>query len=216
MAEYYPITETEMDEFLSSQGFQRITLPKTIELVWAKRADRGGHPISLRVYSGINPSGSSRDVGRDAIRVEVYYRKEDGQIIRIGGSKRVHRVKGWKKNLQSRIDAWEEELGPECPDCGAPMKLRKPKKDQTWKAFYGCVNWKPNNEGCSGTMPVPRDPSKPPVFGDKKGKKQRPFRKSKNQRSDSAVQDISSSMDGCLGDEMPWDRDDRLDNPTAS
>lgn len=27
---------------------------------------------------------------------------------------------------------------PYCPDCGAKMILRRPKPNQSWKAFWGC------------------------------------------------------------------------------
>jgi hypothetical protein len=152
MAEYYPITQQEMAAFLEGQGFWPITLPNVTELVWGKRVDRDGQALSLRIYTGISRSGTSRNVGTDAIRVQVFHRDADGTVVRIGTSKRVHRVKGWKRNLQSRIDSWHEMLGPGCPKCGAPMVLRKPPKGKTWRPFYGCVRWRPHGESCTGTM----------------------------------------------------------------
>jgi hypothetical protein len=152
MAEYHAITRNEMAPFLERQGFRPMALPNVVELVWGKRVDRDGQALSLRVYSGIDRSGTSREVGTDAIRVQVFYRDPDGAVTRIGTSKRVHRVKGWKRNLQSRIDGWQEALGPACPKCGAPMVLRKPPKGKTWQPFYGCVRWRPGGAGCDGTV----------------------------------------------------------------
>ena len=152
MAKYYPITQQEMAAFLEGQGFRPMALPNVSELVWGKRVDRGGQALSLRVYSGISRSGNSRECGKDAIRVQVFHRDADGTVVRVGTSKRVHRVKGWKKNLQQRIDTWHEALGPACPKCGAPMVLRTPPKGENWQPFYGCVRWRPQGEGCNGTM----------------------------------------------------------------
>jgi hypothetical protein len=152
MAKYYPITQQEMAAFLEGQGFRRMTLPNITELVWGKRVDRDGQMLSLRIYTGINRSGTSRDVGTDAIRVQIFFRDTDGTVVRVGTSKRVHRVRGWKKNLLDRIDNWHVMLGPACPKCGAPMVLRKPPKGKTWRPFYGCVRWRPRGEGCDGKV----------------------------------------------------------------
>jgi hypothetical protein len=152
MAQFHSITREEMAAFLEEQGFRPISLSNVSELVWAKRVDRGGQALSLRVYTGINRSGTSRGCGTDAIRVQVFHRDADGIIVRVGTSRRVHRVKGWRKNLQARIDSWLETLGPACPKCGAPMVLRKPPKGKTWWPFYGCVRWRPEGKGCDGTI----------------------------------------------------------------
>ncbi len=154
MAEYYDISREEMAAHLEGQGFKQYpagALGKVKELVWAKRLDVQGNVVVMRVYSGINPDGRSRAVGEDAIRVQLFYQHE-GRVVSIGGSKRVHRVKGWKTNLQSRIDGWADQLGPCCPKCGKPMVLRSPKPKQTWKPFYSCIAWNRDNSGCDGTM----------------------------------------------------------------
>jgi len=152
MAEYYPISEAEMSEFLVAQGFQPVSLPGTLELVWGKIVRRGSCVCSLRVYSGINPNGASRDVGKDAIRVTLHWRDAGGVIQKVGGSKRVHRVRGWRDNLQNRIDKWEEALGPPCPKCAAPMVQRTVKKDgpNKGKKFWSCVTWKATK--CQGSI----------------------------------------------------------------
>ncbi len=146
MANYYPIDITELQDFLSPLGFQEIQLAGVHERVFAKRVDRvvrhgdtilGTMPLSLRVFTGIE-GAVSRGVGEDAIRVTVFWKDSDGEIKMAGGSKRVHRVDGWKKNLKARIDNFEDSLGPVC-SCGAPMVSRKVKA--TKKSFYGCARY---------------------------------------------------------------------------
>ena len=146
MAHYVNVTQSEMESHLLPQGYKRITVSGTTELVYGKRVNRGSLMLTLRVYTGINPSGSSRGVGEDAMRVTIFWRKPDGSVKMVGGSKRVHRVAGWRHNLQNRLDRWDELLGPQCPDCGVPMVLRNGKRGE----FYGCSNY-PN---CQKTLPV--------------------------------------------------------------
>lgn len=139
MAQYTNITQTEMEEFLIPQGFKAVSLnDSTVELVYGKRIIQDDLQLTLRVYTGINPSGDSRSVGQDAIRVNLFMRTNEGRIFKIGGSKRVHRVKGWKNNLQSRLDGWIEYLPKhKCDSCGLPMIPRKGPKGQ----FLGCVGF---------------------------------------------------------------------------
>jgi ssDNA-binding Zn-finger/Zn-ribbon topoisomerase 1 len=33
------------------------------------------------------------------------------------------------------------EPKPYCPDCGAQMRLRRPRTGQNWKAFWGCSQY---------------------------------------------------------------------------
>lgn len=66
MAQYYNISVSEIDNFLLPQGFVRMTLPGVNELVYGKRVDNNNMPVSMRVYTGIDPTGQSRDVGEDA------------------------------------------------------------------------------------------------------------------------------------------------------
>lgn len=154
MASYYNISVKEMDDFLVSQGFLRIppeSLPNTRELVYGKRVDSTGIPLSLRVYTGIDPSGQSRDVGEDAMRVVLFTKVPDPQspgktiVKQLFGSKRVNRVSGWAKNLQSRINdmvvkAKQQKI---CDKCGLPMILREGKSKSTGKpySFYGCSGY---------------------------------------------------------------------------
>lgn len=145
-AHYTNVTQEEVEEFLFPQGFKKITVAGTSELIYAKRVDRDGLQLSLRIYTGINPSGNSRGVGEDAMRATIFWRKPDGTVKMAGGSKRVHRVAGWRKNLQNRLDKWEELLGPSCPECGNPMVERDGKNGK----FYGCSNY----PQCKATRPI--------------------------------------------------------------
>ena len=139
MATFYNISDEEMREFLGSQGFTQIAVPRTFELVFGKRVDRDNLKLTLRIYTGINPHyGSSRDVGTDAIRVTLFMLSPDGRIVKIGGSKRVHRVTNWKKNLQSRLDSWTDCMPKnKCSQCGSPMLIRTGKSGK----FLGCSKY---------------------------------------------------------------------------
>ena len=162
MAKYYNISIEEMNEFLVRQGFVRIPqemLPNTRELVYGKRVDAVGIPLTVRVYTSIDASGQSRDVGEDAMRVALFTRVPDAlspnkmATKQLFGSKRVHRVAGWAKNLQSRIDEVLEKAKQQkiCDRCGLPMVLREGKSKSTGKpySFYGCSGY----PSCSNTKP---------------------------------------------------------------
>ena len=149
MATFYPITKEEMSSLVEPWGFSLISLPNTRELVWAKTRPDG---VQMRVYSGINPTGESREKGSDAIRVELYWTLGENELVRIGGSKRVHRVKGWRDNLKQRMTAWKELLGPPCPKCSAPTVERTVKKEgpNQGKKFWSCCTWAKTK--CNGTI----------------------------------------------------------------
>jgi hypothetical protein len=145
-AQYVNVTQSEMEEHLLPQGFKRVTIPGTTELVYGKRVDRENLMLTLRVYTGIVPSGNSRGVGEDAMRVTIFQRTDEGAVKMVGGSKRVHRVKGWRKNLQNRIDGWEDLLGPQCTECGKLMVERDGRNGK----FYGCTGY----PDCRKTLPL--------------------------------------------------------------
>jgi len=136
-----------LEEFVQVlPGFQAIQLPRTKEIVLAKRVDVDGQALSLRVYTSLDPNGLGRDCGKDAIRVEVYCRTAEGDVKRVGGSKRVNRVEGWAERLTERVENWKQQLGPSCPQCGLPMVERKSKRGK----FYGCCGF----PKCRGTRNV--------------------------------------------------------------
>lgn len=150
MATYKNITRQEMEYFLLSQGFRLVQLPGTLELVYGKRVDQGHMALTLRVYTGIVEE-ESRDVGDDAIRVNLFLRLPDGKVVKVGGSKRVHRVQGWKKNLQARLDGWLDYLPKDaCPKCGLPMVPREGRNGK----FLGCVGY----PQCKFTRTIKEEP----------------------------------------------------------
>lgn len=136
MANYVNITQSEIEEFLNPQGFKEIKLPNISEKTYGKRVFQDDLQLTLRIYTGI-VHGNSREVGKDAIRVVLFLRLNDGKIIKLSGSKRVNRVRGWKKNLQDRIDNWIQDFPIHKCECGCPMFVRKGKNGK----FYGCSNY---------------------------------------------------------------------------
>lgn len=162
--QYINVTQTEMETLLFPLGFQRVRPSRTSELVYGKRVDQDGLPLTLRIYTGINPDGQSRDVGEDAMRVNLFMGVPKGNdpgtgkpvwdVVKLGGSKRVHRIApsksnptGWRGNLKCRIDAWTEYLPPHrCPKCSNPMLVRNGRSGQ----FLGCAGY-PN---CKHTAPL--------------------------------------------------------------
>lgn len=162
-AKYITIQAKDMIEFLEARAFQRIQLPGTQEIVFARsqkllQHDDAGQlmwqlPVSIRVYTGIHLSGQQRDKGKDAIRVSVWY-KYDNEPRMLGGDKRVHRVEGWRENLDERIHNWMRCIEPFCPLCTAPMLLHKPKAGgKFFHAFYGCIRYSKTGPSCGGTRP---------------------------------------------------------------
>lgn len=138
-ANYYNISIEEMTAFLSKFGFQEIKLnDSTTEVVFAKRVDQDNLPLSLRVYTGISKHGESRDKGKDAIRV-VLFGWINNEPKMLGGSKRVHRVQNWQKNLTERVKNWLDYLPKhKCPKCGNPLIVRENKN--TKQQFLGCIS----------------------------------------------------------------------------
>jgi hypothetical protein len=147
---------TQMDELLAPLGYTTITLPGVNEIVYARGTRYNGTgwelPLSIRIYTTIEGT-ESRSVGEDAIHVSVWVKRKhpEGEgIYMLGGSKRVHRVMNWRHNLLARLRAWNDMLDPWCPNCKAPMILRKPKNGQHWQPFYGCCRF----PECGGTRLV--------------------------------------------------------------
>lgn len=141
MSKFYPVSKQEMDDFLFPKGFQLMNLPKTDELVYGKRLTIHNHPVSIRVYSSIEGS-EARPCGEDAIRVSAYTMIQ-GEIVQIGSTHKVLRIKTWAKNLESAIAAVVEDWKA-CPACNHPMVLR----NGAYGEFWGCSAFKIT--GCNG------------------------------------------------------------------
>lgn len=168
-AEYVVIQARDIISHLEVQGFRRLLLPDTKEIVMGKAKrliqvtedgqpypDGWVMPLSIRVYTSIT-LGGQRKKGKDAIRVCVFALQsmddDETNAFMLGGDRRVHRVRGWRDNLQDRIDNWAQCIEPFCPICAAPMSLKKPRANaqRTFTPFYGCVRF--HSVGCKGTRP---------------------------------------------------------------
>lgn len=168
--EFYNISQDEMEAVLLPMGYQRMTLPNTYELVYGKVIKIGKHRLSLRIYSGINPTGQSKAVGKDAIRVRLFAMYKD-EPVRVG-TKRINckRLKTWANNLLSAIDRLIASF-EECPACGAPMREIKYKD----RYFNGCITY--SDTGCNGRhakKPVEQEPApmkKPKIAPQSQAKK---------------------------------------------
>lgn len=162
---YHNVTLREMTDFLTPQGFEQVEddkLPRCREVVFGKRVDQeiGGisRQLTLRVFTGIQRGTTqSRGVGRDAIRVSLFMRDDEGVTTFLGGDVRVHRIATWAKNLQKRLDKWLELL-PEhaCPKCSMPLVVRET-KSKPKRQFLGCAGWKRNGEGCDYTRNISQE-----------------------------------------------------------
>lgn len=144
-ASYVQPTQKQFDDLLLPLGFKLMTLPRTVELVYGKRADVGEMPLSIRVYSSVNPDGQGREVGTDAIRVNLWTKYSD-QPMKVGGEKRVNRTANWQDRLLERIKRLTP--GPRCPKCDAPMVLRSGKHGE----FWGCIAFRVT--ACKGSRQV--------------------------------------------------------------
>jgi hypothetical protein len=141
MAKSIHISRTDMANFLSRQGFMEVKIPGTREMVMGRIVAPG---MCLRVYTSVEGE-QTRDNGEDAIRCVLVTKVADNTRI-VGSDRRVHRVEGWKANLQNRLDNWRDQLGPTCPKCGAPTTRRRSRRG----FFWGCSNY-PN---CRGLVPI--------------------------------------------------------------
>ena len=141
---YTLIQETEMRDLLESYNFKEIHLDGTREIVYGKILAKN---LCFRIYTSID-FGSSRGVGKDAIRCCLVYRKKDGTIVGVGKDARVYRIETWKQNLKKRVESHLDLMGPICYTCGVPMKkcVAKTSKDE----FFGCINY----PTCKKTKPL--------------------------------------------------------------
>lgn len=146
MARFVTISQRDIHDFLARKGFEPITgLNNTKELVYGKIV---APRICLRVYTSV-VNGRTRANGRDAIRCVLVTRVNNDTKI-IGSDRRVHRVEGWRANLDQRLDNWQEQLGPACPRCGTPTIRKKARKFD----FWGCCRF----PDCKGSVPVATGP----------------------------------------------------------
>lgn len=46
-----------------------------------------------------------------------------------------------------------ERIVKGCPKCGQPLEIKRNR--ETGHEFFGCSAWRPDNQGCSYTEPLP-------------------------------------------------------------
>ena len=145
--QYYPVTLTEMDTFLSVQSNGQARPESYMGSEWFYQWDITDS-LKVTVWTGIPAvSQQSRPVGQDAIRVTLLGKVGcTAQYKPICKVKRVHRVKGWKVNLQSRLDSITEQATPLCPVCSGYTTQRTNR--QSGELFYGCLAY----PACRGTV----------------------------------------------------------------
>ena len=138
MAHAVQISRDEMVYFLAQRGFSQISLEGVNEEVWGEREG----PLSVRVFTTIEGE-ASRVKGSDSIRVALVWRDPYTKtVVPVGRSKRVHRVAGWKANLDQRLNEWKSLLGQPCPKCGCPTVIRRVGKGENrGRRFWGCASW---------------------------------------------------------------------------
>lgn len=161
-ARFHNITQQEIQGFMAHQGFVLMNpksfLPLTVvELVYGKvgtiKINNKNHKISLRIYTGINPSGESRKKGSDAINLRLYWRAVDTATqqplnippVQVGKTHKCLRVTNWEKNLEKAIKEIIAESIPHCPVCNSLMVLRSGAKGD----FWGCSLF--HHSKCNGT-----------------------------------------------------------------
>jgi ribosomal protein S27E len=54
-----------------------------------------------------------------------------------------------QKKQPRKVPISKKDTPPKCPKCDSPMRFIKPKKGQTWKAFWGCTKY--STTGCNGS-----------------------------------------------------------------
>jgi hypothetical protein len=128
-----------MDDFLRQRRFKPVDLyfrrRPVKEWVYERRLPQNANH-HVRVYTTIQRYGGktdqSRDVGKDAIRVQVIYRDEKGETL-VSMPKRVNRVSTWRDNLDDRLKEIAESLPTVKMDRrGEPMTLRKKRGNLFW------------------------------------------------------------------------------------
>ena len=150
---YTEITAADMDHFLvDGLGFREAATfgEGSKEKVYDYSFEtKGGERLAIVVFSSVDErTGVSRDSGNDAIRVVLMWEDKKSSTEKwhaIGSTKRVNRIGTWRKNLKKRLSNWKDMLEGQCPDCGAPLTVRKGEHGK----FLGCTRY--NSTGCSYT-----------------------------------------------------------------
>jgi len=124
------------------------------EVVFTLHHHAVGSNAVVRVYTTLTHGASRlRECDSDAMRVVVGVERLD-KFKPLGKSRKILRTApaGLPESerpqacLDRLVEAIREKYVsvksvPLCPDCGAPMVLREPKKGQTFVPFFGCSDF---------------------------------------------------------------------------
>ena len=128
---------------------ETLALKGVVELVYGKIVLVGGHRLSLRCYTAVDPNGESREKGTDAIRLQLFHKVQD-QIVAVGKPQKCLRVESWRDNIGRAIGRiTDAENLRVCPACGHPMVVRR--NGATGQEFLGCSAFRLT--GCKGRTP---------------------------------------------------------------
>ena len=154
MATYQEISAGEMDSFMDSEGFVKVShdaLQGFEEQYDLSCEDIAGNGLKIRLFSTIDiRSNSGRGNGSDAMRLVIM--TSEG-ILRGAKLKRVHRVVNWRKNLMARYNEILNliETGAisfcssfDCPKCGEKVRTLL-NGAYSHKTFMGCSGYRKND-----------------------------------------------------------------------
>lgn len=146
MSRYRSISLERFSDRMTAMGFAPMRVPGCLEHVFERVITNGPNPgrFSVRIYSSIDDTGHTRDVGGDAIRVLLM----DTVFDRPALDWRVYRTENALDNMHARArDAWGYTMNSDhhC-SCGALMVERSSRNG----AFMGCTNY----PHCRRTRPV--------------------------------------------------------------
>ena len=109
-----------------------------------------GSEAIVRVYTTLTEGADRlRECDSDAMRVVIGVER-DGRFRPLGKSRKILRTAPkaaadrpqvcLDRLVQAAREGYADVTSvPTCPDCGEPMAIRKPKKGQTFRPFYGCI-----------------------------------------------------------------------------
>jgi hypothetical protein len=86
----------------------------------------------------------TRNQGRWKARWDMLYERKSVAWGQWKGRAASETREAFKEMLKS------ESSKPACPICGAPMRRIRPRRDDQWKEFWGCTQFKVT--GCKGSI----------------------------------------------------------------
>jgi superfamily II helicase len=152
------ISRNDFESFLGV--FTVVDDPSSKEVIY--EIPTSSPKVNIKIYSSIELSGVSRNLGEDAIRCVLIDSTSNKPIDK---AKRTHRMSNWKERLKEKLDVLKEEVKnlKLCKSCGSVMVLRDGPKGQ----FYGCLAYPlcKTSMDLSGVTRVKSEPSSKTIEG---------------------------------------------------